>query len=75
MIAAYNTGAGNVAKAFNKDRTRNIRKAAEVINTMEPNEVYQQLLESLPYDETKLYLKKVYGRIAQYEKIVPKALI
>lgn len=75
MIAAYNTGAGNVAKAFNKDRTRNIRKAADVINAMEPDQVYQHLLESLPYDETKLYLKKVYGRIAQYEKIVPKTLI
>ncbi|MGF1699160.1 transglycosylase SLT domain-containing protein [Photobacterium makurazakiensis] len=67
-IAAYNTGAGNVAKAFNLDGSRNIRKAAKVINTLSPDEVYQKLLQDLPYDETKNYLKKVSTRIALYEK-------
>ncbi|MGF1682526.1 transglycosylase SLT domain-containing protein [Photobacterium minamisatsumaniensis] len=67
-IAAYNTGAGNVAKAFNPDGSRNIRKAAKVINTLSPDEVYQKLLQDLPYDETKNYLKKVSTRIALYEK-------
>ena len=67
-IAAYNTGAGNVAKAFNTDGSRNIRKAAKVINTLSPDEVYQKLLQDLPYDETKNYLKKVTSRIALYEQ-------
>ncbi|ABZ77359.1 Lytic transglycosylase catalytic [Shewanella halifaxensis HAW-EB4] len=67
MIAAYNTGAGNVARAFNENRTTNIRKAAEVINKMPPDQVYQHLLKQLPYDETKNYLKKVNQRIALYQ--------
>ena len=67
MIAAYNTGAGNVAKAFNADGARNIRKAAKVINKMAPDEVYQHLLHHLPYDETKHYLKKVSSRIELYQ--------
>ena len=70
MIAAYNTGAGNVAKAFNLDGTRNIYKASKVINQMEPDEVYQHLLLNLPYDETKHYLEKVSGRIALYENTI-----
>ena len=67
MIAAYNTGAGNVAKAFNADGARNIIKAAKVINKMAPDEVYQHLLHNLPYDETKHYLKKVSSRIELYQ--------
>lgn len=67
MISAYNTGAGNVARAFNKDRSTNISKAAEVINKMTPDQVYDHLLKQLPYDETKNYLKKVTERIALYQ--------
>lgn len=67
MIAAYNTGAGNVARAFNADRSTNINKAATVINAMSPDQVYHQLMEELPYDETKGYLKKVTSRIALYQ--------
>ncbi len=67
MIAAYNTGAGNVARAFNKDRSTNINKAAIVINSMSSQQVYDHLLKNLPYDETKNYLKKVNNRIALYK--------
>lgn len=70
-IAAYNTGAGNVAKVFNKKgagSTRNINKAAKIINTMSPDEVYEQLIKKLPYDETKHYLKKVSQRMPLYEE-------
>ena len=67
MIAAYNTGAGNVAKAFNKDRSTNINKAAIIINKMSSQQVYNHLLKNLPYDETKNYLKKVNNRIALYK--------
>ncbi|MEJ6120331.1 transglycosylase SLT domain-containing protein [Vibrio sp. 2-Bac 85] len=67
-IAAYNTGAGNVAKVFNNSgNTRNINKAARVINTLSPEQVYNALMNKLPYDETKHYLKKVSKRIALYE--------
>ncbi|ELV8626722.1 transglycosylase SLT domain-containing protein [Vibrio cidicii] len=66
-IAAYNTGAGNVARAFNRDRSTNIRKASTVINQLEPQEVYDHLMQNLPYDETKNYLKKVSSRIALYQ--------
>ena len=67
-IAAYNTGAGNVAKVFNSSgNTRNINKAARIINTLSPEQVYSALINKLPYDETKHYLKKVSTRIALYE--------
>ncbi|MDH6017550.1 transglycosylase SLT domain-containing protein [Vibrio splendidus] len=67
VIAAYNTGAGNVARAFNKDRSTSIGKASKVINKMTPEEVYNHLVAKLPYDETKNYLKKVNSRIALYQ--------
>ena len=69
-IAAYNTGAGNVAKVFNKKgegNTRNMKRAAKVINTLSSQEVYDALMNKLPYDETKHYLEKVSSRIALYE--------
>ena len=67
-IAAYNTGAGNVAKAFNTSgNRRNINKAAKEINQLTPSQVYDVLMNKLPYDETKHYLKKVSQRIALYQ--------
>ncbi|OCL99857.1 Membrane-bound lytic murein transglycosylase C precursor [Aliarcobacter thereius] len=69
-IAAYNTGAGNVAKAFSK--TTNISKAAQIINKMSSKDVYNHLLKNLPYDETKGYLEKVTSRMYSYEDIYNK---
>jgi membrane-bound lytic murein transglycosylase C len=66
-IAAYNTGSGNVAKTFNTDGSRNVTKAARIINNMSPEEVYAQLLSSLPYEETRKYLEKVTSRRTIYE--------
>ncbi|WP_165312507.1 transglycosylase SLT domain-containing protein [Vibrio ziniensis] len=66
-IAAYNTGAGNVARAFNSNRSTNIQTASEKINSMTPDQVYTQLIKNLPYDETKNYLKKVSSRMALYQ--------
>ncbi len=63
-IAAYNTGAGNVARAF--VGTANIGKAVRVINRMSPGAVYDRLIEKLPYSETKHYLKKVSKRLEIY---------
>lgn len=71
-IAAYNTGAGNVARAFNSNRSTNINTAAEKINEMTPDQVYTQLINNLPYDETKNYLKKVSSRMALYQPEKPK---
>ncbi|MBQ4851332.1 transglycosylase SLT domain-containing protein [Pseudoalteromonas sp. MMG012] len=65
-IAAYNTGAGNVARVFNSDDSRNIKKASRVINSMSPELVLEALQSRLPYDETKHYLEKVLSREAFY---------
>lgn len=66
VVAAYNTGAGNVAKAFTG--RRNVNEAAPIINKMSPDEVYAHLIKNLPYDETKNYLKKVVTRAEGYKK-------
>jgi membrane-bound lytic murein transglycosylase C len=55
VISAYNTGSGNVLKTFSSNRSR----AKEIINSKNPSEVYSKLRSSLPYEETRRYLKKV----------------
>ena len=65
-IAAYNTGAGNVARVFNSDGSRNIKKASRVINSMSPELVLKTLQSHLPYDETKRYLDKVLSKETLY---------
>ena len=55
VISAYNTGSGNVLKAFSRDKT----KAKKIINSKKPSEVYTRLRLNLPYKETRRYLKKV----------------
>jgi membrane-bound lytic murein transglycosylase C len=67
-VAAYNTGAGNVSKAF--IGTTNIYKAYDEINKLTPKQVYNTLLKNLPYDETKNYLKKVHTRKLSYEAAI-----
>ncbi|MBB3046625.1 membrane-bound lytic murein transglycosylase C [Litorivivens lipolytica] len=66
VIAAYNTGAGNVAKAFTGKR--NVNQAAKIINKMSPEQVYNHLIKNLPYEETQNYLKKVVRRAEGYKK-------
>ena len=55
VIAAYNTGAGNVLKTFDKNR----KTAPARINRLAPLEVYNTLKTNLPYSETRRYLTKV----------------
>jgi len=55
VISAYNTGSGNVLKTFSNNKT----KAKQKINRLTPNSVYIKLRQSLPYVETRNYLKKV----------------
>lgn len=62
VISAYNTGAGNVFKAFAKDRST----ALNTINSLEPHAVYEKLRSALPYEETRQYLGKVVGFRKQF---------
>ncbi len=55
VISAYNTGPSNVLKAFSKDKG----EAVNIINSLQPPEIYQRLRTKLPYDETRHYLQKV----------------
>ncbi len=66
-IAGYNTGAGNVARAFVGNN--NTKKAARIINTMSSLEVYHYLLQNLRYDEPKVYLKRVKDRSIKYKAL------
>jgi len=67
VIAAYNTGAGNVARAF--IGSTNIKKAAKKINTMPPEKVYKVLIQKLPHKETRDYLQRVSKRMPTYQPV------
>lgn len=85
-IAAYNTGAGNVACAFNssnKDFRGNtmcyrmrgdysIKKAVQKINALKPNEVYKKLANDLRYEEARNYIKRVNYRLKKYHVAIKK---
>ena len=55
VIAAYNTGSGNVLRTFSKNRTT----AVQQINGLQPTTLYNKLRSNLPYQETRNYLEKV----------------
>jgi len=57
IISAYNTGAGNVAKAFTG--AMKLSPAIRRINTMTAQQIYRHLQKNLPYAETKTYLARV----------------
>jgi len=65
-ICAYNTGAGNVSKAFTGERR--VGPAARIINTMTPDEVLSRLKQDLPYQETKDYITRILDRMKYYEE-------
>lgn len=62
VISAYNTGTGNVFKAFAANSTSAINQ----INGLEPPAVYDRLRNNLPYQETRDYLVKVVGFRKQF---------
>lgn len=62
VIAGYNTGSGNVLKAFHSNRDQ----AFVRINQMSPQQVYNHLVKNLPYDETRRYMQKVTGFQKKY---------
>lgn len=68
-IAAYNTGAGNVAYAFNKNGGKNkynVAAALPAINAMSPDAVYNHLKNNLRYEEARNYIVRVNGKIKDY---------
>lgn len=66
-IAAYNTGAGNVARAF--DGSTNPKSAAKKINRMSSKQVYNHLLKYLKYVETRHYLRNVTTRMQSFARV------
>jgi membrane-bound lytic murein transglycosylase C len=62
VIAAYNTGPGNLLRTFSKKKTA----ALNEINGLEPVGVYDRLRSSLPYEETRQYLGKVVNYRTQF---------
>lgn len=69
-IAAYNTGVGNVTRAFTDGQSTNLSNSVvDEINAMQPQQVYELLLEKLPYEETRKYLEKVRTRMDKYQNI------
>ena len=68
VIAAYNTGSGNVAKAF--VGTASMQAAFDIINQLPPERVYDRLKKELPYAETRRYIIKVMAHRKTYQQII-----
>lgn len=66
VIAAYNTGAGNVSRCF--IGSTKLANAFPSINQMDYTRLYNHLITQLPYDETRNYVKKVVQRREKYLK-------
>jgi membrane-bound lytic murein transglycosylase C len=62
VIAAYNTGARNVTKTFDKDP----KAALADINSLDSQALYERLRTGLPFVETRVYVVKVAG----YRKLI-----
>jgi peptidoglycan lytic transglycosylase C len=67
VIAAYNTGAGNVYRTFSKDQTAAVNK----INSLHPGDLYDALRTKLPYEETRNYLYKVVNYRREFVSLSP----
>jgi peptidoglycan lytic transglycosylase C len=63
-IAAYNTGAGNVARAISG--TTSLKTAVKKANNMTTKEVHRALEKKLPYKETQDYVQRVFRRAKIY---------
>ena len=68
VIAAYNTGMGNVARTFNLNGEKTLGPAIDIINGMASDSVEATLLDGLPFDETKKYLQKVTSAADYYQQ-------
>ena len=63
-VAAYNTGAGNVARALTGKT--NLKPAIEKANKMTTKEIHMALRKKLPHKETQDYIQRVFGRSKIY---------
>lgn len=70
-IAAYNTGTGNVAKAFIGQAS--MQKSFQFINRLDSDQVFNILKKGLPYEETRKYLSKVTDKLEHYRSILSPA--
>ncbi|MCE9890888.1 membrane-bound lytic murein transglycosylase MltC [Kluyvera intermedia] len=64
VITAYNGGAGSVLRVFSNDKV----KAANIINSMTPGDVYQTLTTRHPSAESRRYLYKVNSAQKGYRR-------
>jgi membrane-bound lytic murein transglycosylase C len=65
-VASYNTGPGNLSRAF-VGQPR-LKPAIDRVNTMAPEEVFTHLRAHLPYEETRNYIKRVRDRMSLYKE-------
>jgi len=66
VIAAYNTGARNVTRTFDKDP----KAAFADINSLDSQALFERLRTGLPYPETRQYVVKVTGYRKQFASVV-----
>ena len=66
VIASYNTGAGNVSRAFTGNV--NISKAFSKINSHDYNSLYNYLTTKLTHEEARKYVAGVTKRREKYKK-------
>ena len=66
VIASYNTGAGNVCRAFTGKT--NVKAAVELINKMSYDELYRHLTNKLSTEEARKYVSGVSKRREKYIK-------
>ncbi len=64
MIAAYNTGPGNVSRAVVGHT--NVFKSISTINSMSYDKLYSHLRNHLPYEETQNYIERVTTKRIKY---------
>lgn len=64
VITAYNGGAGSVLRIFSRDQNR----AFQIINSMQPDDVYEALYTQHPSTESRHYLYKVNNLQKNYRR-------
>jgi membrane-bound lytic murein transglycosylase C len=67
-ISGYNTGPGNVSRAFTGS-TSKLGEAQAKANGMEPDELFDYLRANLPYAETRDYLLRVSAARRHYQQM------
>ena len=70
VISAYNTGPGNVMRAFTDAKGRQrFADGLQRINSLSPSQVFQTLHNKLPYAETRNYLPTVNTNRKRYYSV------